>query len=57
MTPDTFRLAQSNLGLSDAEMAKAVGRSQNMIRRYKSDGSRGRPIPDEVAEKVRELLR
>jgi hypothetical protein len=57
MDAQTFRLAQSSLRLTDEEMAQAVGRSINMIRRYKAKGSRARDIPEEVAERVRELLK
>lgn len=50
MTPDDFRKHQARLAMTDAELAEALGRSENMIRRYKAKGARGRPIPDEVAD-------
>jgi ribosome-binding protein aMBF1 (putative translation factor) len=55
MTPDEFRQAQARLGLSDAELAERLRSSENMVRRYKSKGARGRVIPEKVEALLAEL--
>jgi ribosome-binding protein aMBF1 (putative translation factor) len=58
MKPTQFREARRKLGLSHAELARALKVAPQTVRRYAAEPERAshRPVPPIVAELMRRLL-
>ena len=56
MTPDEFRQARRELGLSTAELARILNTDARTVRRYEADNVKSARAPNPIAARVLEWL-